>query len=789
MNHGPKAACVFLLTLAFAHAVAQVPAVCDRKKTTWQGRWIWLNQKTYRTYTHTGTTWIKNKDGDKGPYRALFRKSFTLTDLPHKAICFVTGDVSFRLYVNGSFVCKGPVNIGSDYVDSTPPAYWYYTAYDIRPFLKKGRNTIAAEVFGQGLEASETTSSYGRFLCEVSFDGHLSFCTNSTWRCSLDSSFRRGALGLQFDAGLEQAGWKNSGFDDSRWKTASEKGTPDPSFLFPNKIPLPVRKKWRAVSANVPSEGGVGGKKSLLFDYGRVIPAYISFSLWGHRGDTVVVMPYEKFGHGANRSFCYICREGYNTYTSPSLASFRYLQVATATSIRLQALNALFSSYPVRYRGSFACSDPFYTRLWDIVRWSTQLCMNDMFYDSPNHQEPIGCTGDYFIESMNNYYCFGDQWLTRQNLVQTARMLEKEDYKMFHTSYSLLWIQMMRQYFQYTGDTALVGELMPFADKLLARFATYLDTNYLVSKAPNYMFMDWISIDGFNAHHPPAVIGMGYLTAFYYKALIDAASLFAVVGSDTRSGAWRVLAEKVKQGINSRLWDAGKGLYKDGIPYITTVQPNRWLPADTNLVTYSPHINTLAVLYDIAPAGRQDSLMDYVIRQKDHELQPYFMSYVLAAMQHIQQTDKGLALVDRWENGIDTTTHTLKENWADITTSGYSGDYSHAWGGAALLYLSRTLLGVAPELPGYDTIALTPCTTSRVTWARGAVPIGKNARVDVAWNELPDSRYSYRVSIPAGYMALLHVPVFYKTVRINGKKMRNQPAGILLSSGRFLILY
>ena len=360
---------------------------------------------------------------------------------------------------------------------------------------------------------------------------------------------------------------------------------------------------------------------------------------------------------------------------------------------------------------------------------------------------------------------------------------------MFHTSYSLLWIQMMRQYFQYTGDTALVRQLMPFADRLLTLFTTYLDEHYLVSRAPNYMFMDWIRIDGFNAHHPPAVIGMGYLTAFYYKALIDAAALFAVVHSDGKKNAWLTLAEKVKQGINSRLWDTRKGLYKDGIPFITTVQPNRWLPADTNLVTYSPHINTLAVLYDIAPAGRQDSLMDYVIRQKDYELQPYFMSYVLAAMQHIQQTDGGLALVDRWKNGIDTTTHTLKENWSDTTASGYKGDYSHAWGGAALLYLSKTLLGVAPQSPGYDTIALTPCTSTRVTWARGSVPIGNNSTVDVAWNALPDNRYSYRVSIPAGHKALLHVHVSCKTVRINGKKRRNQPAGIYLPSGRFLIFF
>ena len=144
------------------------------------------------------------------------------------------------------------------------------------------------------------------------------------------------------------------------------------------------------------------------------------------------------------------------------------------------------------YAGSFSCSDNNLTELWYITRWTTQLCMNDMFYDSPKHQEPIACTGDYFIQSLINYYAFGDPWLTRQTLVKTALLLEKNNYDMFHTSYSLLWVQMLNHYYQYTGDIQLVKELLPDVNKLNKLFETYLDSDYLVSNAPDYMFMDWI---------------------------------------------------------------------------------------------------------------------------------------------------------------------------------------------------------------------------------------------------------------------------------------------------------
>ncbi len=172
------------------------------------------------------------------------------------------------------------------------------------------------------------------------------------------------------------------------------------------------------------------------------------------------------------------------------------------------------------------------------------------------------------------------------------------------------------------------------------------------------MFMDWISIDGFNAHHPPAVIGMGYLTMMYYKALTDASSLYKQFGNDQASQENDALAFKIKEGLNKKLWVKEKGLYKDGIPFITTTKPGTWLPADKDIVTYSAHANTLAVHYDIVPKAEQPRLMNYIVTQKEYQLQPYFMSYVLAALNHIDQIDRGLEQVDLWKNAIDTATYT-----------------------------------------------------------------------------------------------------------------------------------
>jgi len=774
-------------------------------KKQWEGKWIWLNQLQYPEYQFTHSAWMKNKNGINRTYRSLFRKKFDLKKLPASAILFATGDVSFNLYINDSLVCHGPVNIGGDYFDKTPPAYWYYSSYEVQPYLRQGENVIAVEVYSWAFELSEVTSTNGRFLCDLSLDGDKPVIfTDHSWKCALDTSYSIDKDHLVFNANKEPARWKKINFNDHDWVEASEKAPVHSSVLFQNEIPevihVPITPQKISILSpgfkeDVTNEnffGKIEGYKEYLLDFGKNMSASINFSLMANAEDSLVIMPFEKLNYEPNRSFRYVCSNGVNNFFTPNLQVFRFLKVKvyTKSSIRINLFQADFSSYPVQYRGDFSCSDTFYNQVWDIIRWTTQLCMNDMFFDSPKHQEPIACTGDYLIESLSNYYAFGDSWLARQNLIQTARMLEKNNYQMFHTSYSLLWVQMMKYYFQYTGDTLFIKQMMPYVHHLLSKFANYQDSNFLLSNSPNYMFMDWINIHEFNAHHPPAVIGMGYLTAVYYKALIDAAYLDECTGAASKSKVYLKLAATIKNGFNRLLWDADKGLYKDGIPFITAVQPNKWLPADKDIVTYSPHVNTLAVLYDIAPRERQNALMKYVVEQKEYELQPYFMSYVLAALKHTTNIEEGLRQIGLWKNAIDLSTYSLKENWQDVTVSGYGGDYSHAWGGAPLYFLSQNILGISEEEPGFKTIKVNPYVGDQITWAKGKVPVFGGSVISVSWKRLP-GHYIYNITIPENSRAIFVHPERFSHAKVsmNSKIVHNTSKNLVLSSGNYEIEY
>lgn len=741
------------------------------KKTSWTGSWIWLNKTKYPQYQSAEANWVRStpNNNDKR-YRVLFRKQITLKSLPKKALAFVTGDVSFELYVNGQWVCHGPSNIGSDYGDTAKPIHWFYTVEDIAKYLKAGNNIITAEVHSQNFVGSETTSIKAGFLCDVEVNGKVVAATDDTWKTKLDTAYFQ-QDGLVFDAQREPVNWKELNFVDAGWHKAMPTNKPINGYLVASKIPQTFRYnvkplKWlqidgtdttvlsNALPLTTPNQA------TYIVDFGRNIPAHISLFAAADAGDTITIVPYENITAGTGTGITYVCKNGLNTFDVPFLSVFRFLKVYVHARNRLQhfAVSANYTSYPVNYTGNFTCSNPFYNKLWATCRQSLQMCMNDMFFDSPQHQEPLGCTGDYFIESLSNYYAFGDPWLVRQTLYQTAKMLEKNGYQQFHTSYSMLYVQMVRKYVEYTGDTSILVEIAPQLNKLMDRFETYLDKNYLMSNAPNYMFLDWIKIDEFNAHHPPAVIGMGYMTAFYYKGLQDAIYLNNLIQNTNAAVHYATIAPLVKQAINQYLWDDKKQLYKDGIPFITAVKPNDWLPADKDITTYSPHINALSVLYNIAPQKVQDSLVHYVVSQQQIELQPYFMFFVLDAINHTGKFDNiGLSQINRWKGAIDTTTQTLKEAWNNMTSVGYGGDFSHAWGSAPLYYLSKTVLGISPAEPGYTKLLITPYVSDSLTWAKGSVQLNAHDAIQVSWVQTAND-YQYTLQMPVAKEAVLAMP-------------------------------
>jgi hypothetical protein len=432
--------------------------------------------------------------------------------------------------------------------------------------------------------------------------------------------------------------------------------------------------------------------------------------------------------------------------------------------VEIEDVGANFTSQPVEYRGAFACSDERLNQIWKVSRWAVQICLQSHHLDSPNHQEPICDPGDYVIESIVNYYAFAQPWLARQDIRKFGWLLKDENYHNFHTSYSLAWLQMLMDYYDYTGDESLVREMAPYVHELLDTYASWRGTNGIISEAPNYMFMDWVDIAGFGCHHPPAVIGQGYLTAFYYHGLEIGARVADLMGDSARVEKYAKLRGEIDRAFNRELWVADQGLYHDGKPWQTSVKPGPWLPADKDIETFSPHVNLLAALYDLAPKEKQPAIVEKVLAKTPLNTQPWFMHWVFQAMDHADLFDRyGTVQMRRWR--IVPETQSFREMWD-------SGDLSHGWCSTPLVQMSARVLGVRPGAPGFKTIAIRPSLCD-LTWARGSVPT-PHGDVAVSW-ALHDDKLTLKVTVPAGLEASVTVPTSrfeQPFITMNGRKIR-----------------
>jgi alpha-L-rhamnosidase len=691
------------------------------KPAPWLAKWIWVN--------------------GQAPDRGWFRKEVDLSSAPTRAIAWLTADKKYRLWINGRLVSRGPADQGRDYQGGST-GRWFYDIRDLTPFFQAGRNFIAVEVFRNWPGGSVVSRSQG-LLFEAQLDS-LTVKSDASWRAV---------------SAKEEHNWQLPEFDDSRWPAAEEvKDVWSP--LVASEIPPLMEVRWPVVRCEgLPANKTFtrDGRFRVVFD--RALSGIPQLTVRGGRGATVTIKAtrHAEFKLGGGK-------ESLESFMDALEPAFTVELTNVREPLEVLDCGAVVTTQPVEYRGDFSCSDERLNRIWKASRWAVQICLQTHHLDSPHHQEPICDPGDYVIEAMVNHYAFAQPWLARQDIRKFAWVLKSENYRNFHTSYSIAWLQMLMDYCDYTGDQSLVKEMSPYVHELLAAYTSWRGANGLISEAPNYMFMDWVTIGGFACHHPPAVIGQGYLTALYYHGLEMASRVAVMTGEPNRVEEYRKLRGEVRAAFNRELWVPGQGLYRDGKPFQTSVKPYTWMPADKPIETFSPHVNLLAVLYDLAPKDAQQAIVERVLADKPLNTQPWFMHWGFASFDHAGLFNRfGAEQLRRWK--IVPETQTFREMWN-------GGDLSHGWCSTPLVQMSARILGVAPAEPGFETISLAPCPCD-LSWAKGKVPT-PHGDVAVSWTR-DENRFTLDLTIPPGTRATATLPLSgfdHPSILADGKESR-----------------
>lgn len=671
-------------------------------------KWIWLPAERYPDRQQNHFTAESSKRFGRCTV-AEFRRDYDFGCDVTEAHLRFSGDTEFRLYLNGEILATGPASVGGDFLyNDEPRSKHYATELNVRPCAKT--LSFFAQVKTPPVGINEYSRGRGGFMLSARLtlaDGRTKFVyTDGTWLCRVNRAFAA-------------PGCWNQSLDAEAFVLAA----PVDNIWHCETAPIPPRTE----AVVRPKVGSIalapGEEKTVELEFDMIHAGFVSVDVKAAGAVNISLDCIETEPVCSHYDLTF-CKNG----------SFRGFQLQSAGLYRITAVNRskteaviepymIATHYPVNGCAKTVTSDPELNQVLDVCRHTLKYCRQMIHLDSPKHSEPLACTGDYYIESLMTAMSFGDMSLAEFDVERTAELLRVHDGRMFHTTYSLIWVQMLWKVYEITGSRTLLERSLDALTLLLDRFETYVGDNGLIESPPDYMFVDWIYIDGISMHHPPKALGQTCLCAFYFGALKTAAKVYRALGLKADAAHCEQNAESLREAVNLNLYDAEKGLYFDGL---NTPTPEhllyRYMPQNVEKRYYMPHSNILCALYGLCDSETARRLIRKVVSdRKWGAIQPYFAHFLLEAVDRLDLRDEcTLSILENWKEPVRECPKGLVEGFIPPEPT-YSFDHSHAWGGTPLYSLPKQLTGLEILEPGYQKVRLNPSLMGLES-ARAEVP-------------------------------------------------------------------
>jgi len=672
----------------------------------------------------------------------LFRNEFVLDEIPPTFMVYVSADNRYRLFVNEKEVSFGPAR-GS-------LQYWRYETLDLKPFIKKGRNVLAVEVYNLGPLRPVAQYSYVTafiFQSEVLPD-QLNTGVGS-WKVMINKAYHARrvtpemVLGKYYVAGPCDSivgseypfGWEKMNFSDEHWHKSEvvQKGSGrgymhgSPWMLVPRNIPMMEQRIIRFASiARQSQEFGTidkngfnvvvppNSKYSVLIDQKELSMGFPELIVSGGAGakikatysEALFDRNYDKGNrneidgkeiHGYSDIFVPDGRE-MQLFRPLWLRTFRYLQLDIETSIGSLQINDYyfkFTAYPFEEKGVFSCNNNELIKVWQVGWRTARLCALETYMDCP-YWEQLQYLGDTRIQSLISLFVAGDDQLMRNALLTADQSRIPEGLTMARgptfvpqitPPFSLYWVDMVHDYFMHRDDPEFVRQFLPGIESVFGWFERRMDNNGMLGKLDWFNFSDWTT--GFLCGAPAGVDdgNSALISLNFVYALVRASDLFQYFNEQDKAEKYRQQAGRIREAVFKNCFDEQKRLI-----------------ADTPLKQeYSQHTNVFGILTNTFPDNISKEVMTRVLQDKSLiQTTIYFKFYLFEALKMVGLGDLYLDQLEPWYTMLDEGLTTFEE-----------GDYDdrsdcHAWGSSPLYHFMSIVGGIRSVSPGFKEVEIMP---------------------------------------------------------------------------------
>ncbi|MEN8247661.1 MAG: alpha-L-rhamnosidase N-terminal domain-containing protein [Bacteroidota bacterium] len=389
---------------------------------------------------------------------------------------------------------------------------------------------------------------------------------------------------------------------------------------------------------------------------------------------------------------------GNNRFFKPlARRTYRFIELEIETKeeeLVLEKYHGVYTGYPFEEKARFNTDDQLLTKIWETSWRTLRNSAEENFFDP--YYEQLQYIGDTRIEALVSIYVSGDDRLMRKALKQfdDSRIPEGLTQSRYPSNivqviptYSLLWVDMVHDYFMYRDDPEFLHQFIPGIKSVMDWFISKVDETGMVTDLEWWNFTDW-SAEFPNGIPPGADDGYSANVSLQLvKSLQNASELYGYFEMDHESASYKMLAEQIKKSVLQQCYDSEKGLIAE--------TPEKTL--------YSQHTNIFGIITDTFDKEDQAQVMQKIL--EDDSLIPatiYFKFYLFRALQKAGLGNRYLDLLGPWKTMIDNGMTTFGET--DINPR----SECHAWSASPNFDFLHTVAGIYPAEPSFRSVIIEP---------------------------------------------------------------------------------
>ena len=408
-------------------------------------------------------------------------------------------------------------------------------------------------------------------------------------------------------------------------------------------------------------------------------------------------------------------------------------------------------------------SNPTLDRIWEICALAVRLGTQDSYLDCMS-REKGAYLGDAYVTGISHLHLGADGTMLRKVLNDFAlsahqcpglRAVAPGSFEQDIADYSLLYLPLLLEYFQWTGDLAFIRSQKTVIDGLLRFFDQYRDADGLLRDfTAKPIMVDWPT-NLRDDYDDPALMGSNMrqqgvntlINIYHYGTLDAAAELYAWLNDADKAAEYRVQTVELAAAIKGKFLRGSGFTDREGSDHV------------------SLHPNALALMFNMLSPDEAVPVIA-VLKEKRIRCGVYFAYFLLKGLCNYGESAFAYELmtcddIHSWRNMLKDGATTCMEAWG--LDQKWNTSLCHPWASAPISITASELFGLKPASPGWKSVAFNPCPPPDMTHGQLSMPTP--AGTVIAAFIRKDNKLYFELRLPPGCeLAETSVPASQLTV-------------------------